>query len=158
IVLFCAELGGFLRLRRVATPRIPPVIWIFGIVVTYAVQIAIVRYGAVIGAPPLPQWRLEMPLPIVWLFSVHSDLIDLTMRCCGGVQTYCMIALYQSAPSRRAVAIGAAAIVGMSLAAPALTSGDVYSNAGYGLLGMPGAYAPPERAFGGTFSAIDHWW
>ena len=158
LALFCAELGGWFKLRRVSVPQIREGCWIFGIAVTYATQLAMVRYGALNGAPALPQWRLEMPIPVVWLFTAHSDVIDVAMLCCGAAQTYALIALYRSKPSMRAVAIGAAIIVAMSLAAPALTSGDVYSNAGYGLLGTVASYAPPARAFGGTFSAINRWW
>jgi hypothetical protein len=45
----------------------------------------------------------------------------------------------------------------IAVAAPALASADVYSNAGYALLGLT-AYHPPPSPFPNGFDVINDWW
>ncbi|MBV8148190.1 MAG: hypothetical protein JO092_03775 [Candidatus Eremiobacteraeota bacterium] len=156
IALLAAEIARWPPTRRVRTPRIAEAYWIGSILLTYVVQLVIVRYGAT-HASPLPPSRLREPLPTVFLYSVHSDAIEAIALICAALQSYALIAIYRSEPSRRLVAGAAAVMIVLSLAEPALTSADLYSNVGYAILGKL-AYSPPTHPFPEAFRAINYEW
>ena len=157
LALLGAEIAGKPALRRLRTPAIAPAYWICAILVTYAIQLAIVRYGAT-HANPLPAWRLAMPLPVVFLYSRGSDAIEAALLGCGLLQSYALLALYRSKPSTAAIVTGAAVLIVASLLEPALTSGDLYTNVAYAMLGPRGVYSPPAQPFGLAYRAINDWW
>ena len=152
-----AEASGRLRTRIPPLPRGRPEIWIAAIVATYAAQLAMVWYGATHGAAYAP-WRAAMPFPVMDLGAAHAGALAFGFLVCGGVQTIALVAIYRATPARAAVAIGSVSLLVLSMAAPALASADLYSNAGYGMLGAA-AYAPPAHAFAHSeFSWIELWW
>jgi hypothetical protein len=71
-----------------------------------------------------------------------------------------VIAIAMQRPTRAraiAIGIGAAVAAGEALTARIGTSGDIYSNVGYALLGTR-SYLPPNVPFAGTFAPISQWW
>jgi len=156
IALLLADAFGWLRDVAPRSPARRCWPWIAAIVVTYALQLVIVRYGATHAVPYEP-WRAGMPLPTVFLYSVNSDWIEIALLACGALQSYAMLVLYRSKPATVAVVLAMAALIVMSLIEPALTSADLYSNVGYALLGAQ-SYAPPVTPFSGEFSTISNWW
>lgn len=156
LALYAAELTGRLPRRVFSVPRLPSGVWVSVIVATYAVQLALVFYGATHGEAYQP-WRAHMPLPVIDLRAAHADVLEAAMLLTGLLQTYALVALYRTGCSQAFLIAGALALLAMSMAAPALTSADVYSNVGYALLGKE-AYAPPARPFATEFWPINAWW
>ncbi len=156
LALFVAEVTGRLKAAKAATNTGLPALWIGALVLTYTIQLLIVRYGAT-HAVPLQPWRLQMPLPTVFIYSVNSDAIEALLLLCGAIQTYALAVIYLSRPSGRLVACGCLAIVTLSIAEPALTSADVYSDVGFALLDGVRAYAPPAQPFQHEFKFISDW-
>ena len=108
-----------------------------------------------------------LPLPVAHDDGpaiVHADLAGGAMAVLGAGASLVLACLYVglgrcgiTAAGARWICAGAATMALLALAAPALTSADMYSNVGYSLLGW-GAYAPPDRAFDGAFEVINRWW
>jgi len=156
LILLGAELLGVRAAKLPALPRVHPNVWIVAILATYALQLGDYRYAALHGTD-IPQWRLMLPLPIVYLGSANLDWSAALLLVCGAAQSCALLALFRHPPCVAALRVGCAVLLGMSLAAPALTSADLYSNVGYALLGGQ-AYAPPAAHFTGEYSAINQWW
>ena len=156
LALYVAELSGRLPRRALSMPRLPSGVWVGVLVATYAVQLALVSYGATHGEAYQP-WRAHMPLPVIDLAAAHADTLEAAMLLTGLLQTCALVALYTTGCSQAFLIAGVLALLAMSMAAPALTSADVYSNVGYALLGKE-AYAPPPRPFATEFWPINAWW
>lgn len=155
LVLFGAEAFGWLdgRVKLPASAR--PGLWVATLVATYAIQLAATWFAATHGAA-YPSWRFAMPFPVMDLGADYVDAIEAIMLVCGALQSYALVAIYRAKlPTTIAIA-GACTMLAISLASPALSSGDVYSNAGYAMLSNP--YLPPALPFGGQYAAIDRWW
>ena len=159
LLLVVAEWLGLLSSATLPTPRWHPRVWIIALILSYAGQLAVVTYAAV-HQTPMPLWRLSMPLPVIddrGPVTDHADLPSAIVLILGALQAYALLAIYRNAPRRPHVIGGALALLVLSIGAPALTSGDLYSNAGYGMLGWV-AYAPPAHAFPAGFESIERWW
>ncbi len=136
------------------------------LVAIFAAQLALVAYAARHHVPYLG-WEQMLPLPIAHddgPVIVHADLAGVAMAVLGAGASLVLAGLYAelgrsglTTAGTRWICAGAAAMALLALAAPALSSADMYSNVGYALLGGA-AYAPPDRAFDGSFALINRWW
>ncbi|HTA38494.1 MAG TPA: hypothetical protein VK760_05440, partial [Candidatus Acidoferrales bacterium] len=149
------ELGGALRRRAPRTPSLPPWVWLAALLVTYAVQLGAVRYGAT-HLTSDTAWRLAMPIPVMYVDSTNVDAISAVFLLCAAVQSYALLALYRSRASLAIVAGGAAVLLVMSVCAPALLSFDPYGYVHNALLGLQ-AWSPPATPFAGEYRVIDLW-
>ena len=113
-----AELRGRLPARAPRTPALAPWVWIVALIVTYAVQLAAIRYAAT-NLTHAVAWRLAMPFPVADVDMLHPDAVAAIYIACAAVQSYALLALYRCRPSQRAVVAG--------LGGP---SGDVFGRAG----------------------------
>jgi hypothetical protein len=146
IVLLAAE-RWWPRSRPVRTPRRSANLWIAAIVISYAIQVALLRTIAASGS-----W----PIPVVRWASGHDGVVA-TLLALGAAQTYALLALSRACAAWRPIAIGGAIMLAVSLAAPVLGNADLYAYVGNGLLARQ-AYTPPHHAFSGDFAAINHFW
>jgi hypothetical protein len=153
--LIAIELGGGLPRKAPRTPALPAWLWVASLVVTYAGQIALLRYAAT-HFSPLPQWRLAMPIPVVFLGIDDADAVSAGFLFCGALQSYALLALYRARPSRALVACGAGILLAMSFCAPVLSSFDPYGYVHNALLGIR-SYLPPATPFPGEYHVIDLW-
>jgi hypothetical protein len=136
------------------------------LVAIFAGQLAIVAYAAQHHLPYF-DWERLLPLPVAHddgPVTVHADLAGGAMAVLGAGASLVLAGLYVelgrsgfTTTGARWIWAGAAVMALLALAAPALGSADLYSNVGYSLLGWA-AYAPPDRAFDGTFALINRWW
>jgi hypothetical protein len=149
------EMRGALPSRGLRTPPLPPWIWVAGIVSSYTVQLALVWFGAT-HATPLPDWRLHMPLPVLFTGTADIDAVSAVFLAAGALQSYAMLALYRSRPSRRLVFAGFGMLAALSITAPALASFDSYLYARASVIGTL-AWAPPASASAGEYHVVDLW-
>lgn len=157
LALFIAELRGWLATREVALPRPNRAPVLVGVLIaTYALQIAVMRYAATHGVPALPAWRLSMPFPIVFLHIAHADAVTAAFLMCAALQTLALATLYRTSISNRALVIGCTLVLAMSMAAPVLSSFDLYGYVHDALLGF-GGYAPVDVPFTGEYHVFDLW-
>ena len=150
-----AEMRGRLPARAPRTPSLAPWVWIAVLIFTYAAQLAAVRYAATNLTHPAA-WRLTMPFPVADVDTLHPDAVAALYIACAAMQSYALLALYRSRPSRRAIVTGCAVLAAMSLAVPALASFDAYGYVHNAILGLQ-SYTPPHRPFEGEFHVIDLW-
>src|SRR6185312_4611170 len=109
---------------------------------------------------PVEDWRYAMPLMIVddrGILTERGDLLTGIMLAMAAVQSYALLALYRSVPSRRTLVTGCAVLLALSVAAPALMSFDLYHYVHDGVLGKM-AYTPPSTPFPGEYHFIDLWY
>jgi hypothetical protein len=150
-----AELRGRLPARAPRTPSFAAWVWIAALIVTYAVQLAVIRYAAT-NLTHAAAWRLAMPFPVADVDMLHPDAVAAAYVACAAMQSYALLALYRCRPSRRAVVTGSAVLAAMSLAVPVLASFDAYGYVHNAILGLQ-SYTPPARPFQGEFHIIDLW-
>ena len=155
LTLLAFEMCGFLPRRGLRTPALPPWIWVGAIVGTYGLQIGLVWFGAT-HASPLPEWRLHMPLPVLFTGTTDLDVVSAAFLAAGAIQSYALLALYRSVPSRGLVFAGCAALLAISVASPVLASFDSYLYARASIIG-PLAWAPPNVSWLGEYRIIDLW-
>jgi hypothetical protein len=153
--LIAFELRGALARRAIRTPDMPAWLWTIGIVAMYVEQIALIRFGAT-HATPLPPWRLTMPIPVLYIGTWNADWVSASFLAAGALQSYALLALYRSNVSRTLAGAGLAVLLGISLAAPALSSFDLYGYVHNGILGFA-SWEPPLVRFPGDFHVIDLW-
>jgi hypothetical protein len=147
LVLVAAEMAGMLRKVRLPLPRRPPSLWIFLLVATYAMQIALVMRIARAGPWPFAvvTWNEGETLTIVAFLAL------------GLLQSYALLGVYRTGAAPSTLWGGAAVMILLSVVAPVLTNADLYAYVGNALLGVA-AYAPPHAPFGGEFEAINAFW
>src|SRR6185312_2502092 len=156
LLLVVFEFFGLLSSRTPRTPKLSPVVWVAGLLVSYAVQLATVFYAAH-HQYPVEDWRYTMPLMVVddrGILTQRADLLTGIMLAMAALQSYALLALYRSVPSQRTLVTGCAVLLTLSVAAPALMSFDLYHYVHDGLLGRM-AYTPPSTPFPGEYHFID---
>jgi hypothetical protein len=155
LILAIFELSGALSNRAIRTPSCSAWFWMFAIVVSYGIQLLLMRYAAT-HATPLKPWRLSMPVPALHIVVWHGKLVSAAFLVAGGAQSYALLALYRSRVSRTIVAAGFAILVVMSVLAPALASFDSYLYAWASVAGTRAWLAAPVP-LSGDFHVIDLW-
>lgn len=153
LVLLYLELRGRSVVPRFAMPAWRAPIWIALLVASYVAQLAIVWYAAATVASTQP-WRTALPIGVAEHGMAHPDAVEGALLIVAGAQVLALAGLYRSRPTRIALALGFAALVALSIAAPATISPDAYAYVGDALLGR-GAYHPPNAVFPGEFAVID---
>ena len=144
------------RARNPGGARRDADVWVAIVVVSYAVQLALTAYAAY-AQPGVPVRARVFPLPLAGPVPAHRDAVVAAMLVLAAVQSYALLCVYRGNASRRAVVAGAASLLALSFASPAMISADAYAYAGDALLGRL-AYAPPAVPFSLAFAAIDRWW
>jgi hypothetical protein len=152
LVLLVLELRGVPMTVGVTVPRARPSVWVAALLVAYAVQLAVVRYAAtkLVGAPA---WRLKLPIPVAG-GMVHADLVEAALLSLALFESFALFALFRSKPAPIVLAVGTAAMLLLSLAAPAFISPDPYAYVGDAMLGLR-AYTPPPTNFAGEYAQIN---
>lgn len=153
LALLYLELRGVCVVPAWRPGHRPAWVWIALIAASYAASLAVVWYAATTVAD-VQSWRKSLPIPVAEHGMAHPDAVEALFVAIAIVQTYALAGLYRSAPGRTAIVVGAAAMLGLSLAAPAFVSPDPYAYVGDALLGRA-AYAPPNATFPGEFAAIN---
>jgi hypothetical protein len=136
---------------------------VLGLVALYAIELGLVAWSA--GADHAATRALGFPIAIAddrgVAIDARREVVSLVLTAIVALQCILLFALWRAlnaaGATQRIVWAGVSACVALSLAAPATTSGDLYSYVGYALLGHA-AYAPPPASFGGEFRAINGWW
>ncbi len=135
------------------TPSWPAWVWCAMLAITYAAQLALVWYAATAIVTREP-WRALLPIGVASHDAPHLNLIAAAMLALAAVQSFALLALYRSAPSRRLIFAGVAVLVVLSFVAPAFISPDPYAYVGDALLGS-GSYGPPHRDLPGEFALVN---
>jgi hypothetical protein len=153
LALLALELGGVSPAWKLNVPRSPPGLLIAALVAAYAAQLAVIRYAAtsIAGAAA---WRAQLPIPVAEHGMAHPDAIEIALLVLAFVESYLLFALFRAKASPVVLAAGTAAMLVLSLAAPAFISPDPYAYAGDAMLGR-GAYTPPRTAFSGEYALIN---
>jgi hypothetical protein len=155
LVLFAAEVAGKPKLRRLWTPPLPSGTWLALLLATYAVQLATI-YVVATHDPSLAGVMSYFPLPVVSQYCDGRAAGEAIVLVCALLQSYALLALYRSNVSATVTRLGCAALLLLSVAAPALSSFDVYGYVHDSLLSLA-AYAPPSTPFPAPYHAIDVW-
>lgn len=153
LVLLYLELRGRSVIPRLAVPARRAPVWIALLVASYAAQLAIVWYAAATVALAQP-WRGALPVGVAEHGMAHPDAVEAALLIVSAAQVWGLAGLYRARPSWNAMTLGFAALVALSIAAPATISPDAYAYVGDALLGQ-NAYNPPNTLFPGEFAAID---
>ena len=153
LLLLYLELRGRAVIPRVAVPAWSAPVWIAALVASYAVQLAIVWYAAATVAST-QAWRAALPIGVAEHGMAHPDAVEAALLIVAAAQVWLLAGLYRSRPSTAATLLGFAALVALSIVAPATISPDAYAYVGDALLGR-NAYHPPNAIFPGEFAAID---
>lgn len=153
LVLLVLELRGRAVIPRIAAPAWGAPVWIALLVASYAAQLAVVWYAASTVAM-VQTWRAALPIGVAEHGMAHPDAIEGALLILAFVQVWALAGLYRSRPAPIGTALGFAALIALSMAAPASISPDAYAYAGDALLGR-NAYHPPNTIFSGEFAAID---
>ena len=98
LLLLVAEYFGMLSSRTPRTPRLPNLVWVALLVVSYAVQLGVIRYAA-LNQPGMPDWRLTMPIPVIddrGLPTANGDIVTAVMLVLAALQSYALLALYRA--------------------------------------------------------------
>lgn len=159
LMLVVFEFFGVLSSRTPRTPKLPPAVWVVGLIVTYAVQLATVFYAAH-HQYPAASWRFAMPFMVVddrGLATAHADALTGIMLGMAALQSYALLAIYRGVPSQRTLVAGCAVLLALSIAAPGAMTFDIYHYVHDGLLGMM-AYTPPSTPFAGEYHVFDLWY
>ena len=159
LLLLVAEYFGMLSSRTPRTPRLPNFAWVALLVVSYAVQLGVVRYAA-LNQPGMPDWRLTMPIPVVddrGLPTANGDIVTAVMLVLAALQSYALLALYRAQTlSRPLLWIGCGVLLALSLFAPALMSFDMYGYVRGAVLGVA-SYTPADIPFSGDYHILNLW-
>ncbi len=147
LVLVGAEALGRLRKARIPVERRPASLWVYLLVASYAMQIAL----TLLLARPGP-WPFAL---VIW--QPGKTLIIVSLLLLGLAQCYALLALLRTGISATLVYAGCAVMLLLSFVAPVLSNADLYAYVGNALLGL-GAYAPPHARFAGEFGAINAFW
>jgi hypothetical protein len=132
------------------------------IVLTYAVHVAVLTYGAHTQRP-LPGWLAALPLvPLEDRAPYYSQIpLGKSIGAVVVVETFLLIALYLVLRERYltakhwvVVAVGASTLGTISLLTASLTSIDIYAYTASAILGIS-AYHPPNFHFHGEFFAFN---
>jgi hypothetical protein len=152
VALLYFELRGA-PLRVLPTPRLPPWVWIGGLVATYALQLGAFAYSATAAAAAEP-WRARLPIGVAGQDVPLAGWISAALLLLSLMQAYALLALYRRPAAKAAAIAGAFVLAALSMAAPAFISPDPYAYVGDTLLGRA-AYMPPAAPFEGAFGAIN---
>jgi hypothetical protein len=159
LLLLVAEYFGMLSSRTPRTPRLPNFAWMALLVVSYAVQLGVVRYAA-LNQLGMPDWRLTMPIPVVddrGLPTANGDIVTAVMLVLAALQSYALLALYRAQTlSRPLLWIGCGVLLALSLFAPALMSFDMYGYVRGAVLGVA-SYTPADIPFSGDYHILNLW-
>ncbi|MBV8490866.1 MAG: hypothetical protein JO199_10095 [Candidatus Eremiobacteraeota bacterium] len=138
-------------------PRWPAWIWVAGLVVLYAAQLAAVAYAAVAVNVPIA-WPSPPPIGVASADVRFPDAFEAALLAIAGLQSYALLGMYRAraGTSRALVFAGMASMIVLSLAAPAFESPDAYAYVGDASLGLH-SYAPPARDFAGQFETINRY-
>ncbi len=164
--LFATHIRGEARDTRAQRVRANPAFVCASSVVVagaFALQLAVVN-AAAIAQRPLPHWLAALPVRVIDdrapLFG-HAPFGDLDALA-AGLQTLGLIALWVTVRRRQigrlsSVIIGGASalMLGCALAAPAMTSFDMYAYAATVHGGLAHAYHPANAAFAGDWYAVN---
>jgi hypothetical protein len=153
LVLLFLELRGRRVVPRPVVPAWRAPVWIVLLVASYAAQLAIVWYAAVTVAST-QAWRAALPIGVAEHGMAHPDAVEAALLLVAAVQVWALAGLFRSRASSTETTIGFAALIALSIAAPAIVSPDAYAYVGDSLLGR-NAYHPPPAMFAGEFAAID---
>ncbi len=148
MALALADWRGRLARWRICAPALPAAAWCAVLLVTYALQIAVLAAAA---------QRAPWPIPLVPPVQANGDAIAIATLLAAAVQTFALAGLYRANPSRTVVVAGTIAMLALSLAAPVIVNADLYAYVGNGVLGL-GAYTPPNVPFAGDLAAINARW
>ena len=149
----------YLEFRRPGPPAAPRTpawgawVWCAILVVTYAMQLGLVWYAATAISANEP-WRAVLPIGVASHDAKHPDATAAALLALGALQAFSLLGLYRSAPRRGVLFLAAAALLLLSLAAPAFISPDPYAYVGDALLGTA-SYAPPHRDLPGEFALVN---
>jgi hypothetical protein len=158
IVLFVTELRGNLATWSVRLTVRSPWLPVAALTLSYAAQLAIVRYAAITAAHDVEIVRrgIALPLPVVYPGFAHQELCSIAFLLLAAIQTLFLVVLYRCKISTPVLVFGTASTLVLSLCAPALTSFDLYGYVHDAILGRA-AYAPPSVAFTGEYRVFDAW-
>jgi hypothetical protein len=158
LLLLAGEFLGVLSSRTPRTPKLPAWVWVAFLAVSYAVQLATIRYAA-LDQPGMPDWRLTMPIPVIddrGLPTANGDLVTAIMLVLAALQSYALLALYRAQLSRRLLWVGCGVLLVLSLFAPALMSFDMYGYVRGAVLGVS-SYVPADVPFSGDYHVLNLW-
>jgi hypothetical protein len=159
LLLLVAEYFGLLSSRTPRTPKLPAWAWTALLVVTYAIQLGVIRYAA-LNQPGMPDWRLTMPIPVIddrGMPIANGDAVTGIMLVLAALQAYALLALYRAQSiSRKLLWIGCGVLLALSLCAPALMSFDMYGYVRAAVLGIS-SYTPADVPFSGDYHVLNLW-
>jgi hypothetical protein len=159
LLLLVAEYFGMLSSRTPRTPRLPNLVWVALLVVSYAVQLGVIRYAA-LNQPGMPDWRLTMPIPVIddrGLSTANGDIVTAVMLFLAALQSYALLALYRAQTFSRALLwTGCGVLLALSLFAPAMMSFDMYGYVRGAVLGVA-SYTPADIPFSGDYHILNLW-
>ncbi len=157
LLLVYVELRVVPQPRRFATVALPAGAAVAFLALAYAAQLALEYWSATHVAAPAPPGFGHLPIPVVTRAMLQPIGVALATIVLAAAQSYALLVLYRSRPSAGWIAAGCAALLVLSLAAPAFTNGDAYAYVGNALLGSR-AYAPPPAPFPGEYAVINALW
>lgn len=159
LVLFVAELRGALSPLRMPLRFASP-LWLVAIlVVTYCLQLAVLRTVAMttFRYADMVAHGYVMPLPVIYAVFPHPDLLYAAFVLLGGLQTAALVSLYRTSIPKPILWFGCATLLLLSIASPVLSSFDIYGYVQNAILGGA-AFAPPHVHFLGEYRVFDYWW
>jgi hypothetical protein len=154
-LLVVFEMRGLLGTRALRVPALPAWCWVGVLILSYALQLADLRYGAT-HETPMQSWRAAMPIPVLYRGIDHVDAVAAIFLALAAVQSLALVAIYRASIARVELVLGTAILLAMSLAAPVLGSFDVYVYVRDALLGHAG-YVPATVPFVGEYHVFDLW-
>jgi hypothetical protein len=159
LLLLAADYFGILSSRTPRTPRLAAWAWVALLVVSYALQLGVIRYAA-LDQPGMPAWRFAMPIPVIddrGLPTANGDIVTAIMLILAALQSYALLALYRArCIARPLLWTGCAVLLALSLFAPALMSFDMYGYVRGAVLGVS-SYAPADIPFSGDYHILNLW-
>ena len=122
IVLFVTELRGNLATWSVRLTVRSPWLPVAALTLSYAAQLAIVRYAAITAAHDVEIVRrgIALPLPVVYPGFAHQELCSIAFLLLAAIQTLFLVVLYRCKISTPVLVFGTASTLVLSLCAPAL--------------------------------------
>lgn len=159
LLLLAAEYFGVLSSRTPRTPKLPAWAWVGLLIVSYAVQLGVIRYAA-LHQPGMPAWRYTMPIPVIddrGLPTENGAIVTAIVLVLAALQSYALLALYRTQSIGRSLLwIGCGVLLALSLFAPALMSFDMYGYVRGAVLGVA-SYTPADIAFSGDYHILNLW-
>lgn len=153
IVLLGTELFVARPSRGARTQTSSAVPYVVALAVAYACQLALIWYGATSQTDWAP-WRSHLPLPVITRTAYHAELIAIAVVALTAFQSWALFAIYRRRVWGATLVAGAAALLVLSLAEPALISPDTYSYVADAMLGSA-SYVPPATPFAGEYRVIN---